>query len=139
MTVMNQNADPFPPSRPGGSRPSSHPKDVLGRLGEQRAADYLKTLHYEILARNWRCRRGEIDIVALDEGTVVIVEVKTRSTDRFGLPVEAVGPIKLSRLRALAGEWLACRAERFPRVRIDVVSVLGLGQDALIDHRKAVG
>lgn len=114
-------------------------KDELGRLGEQQAVDYLAGRGYLILDRNWRSRIGEIDIVARDGDVLVFVEVKTRSTDRFGLPVEAVGPVKLARVRTLAGEWMHEHQGSWARVRIDVVSVLGIGAQALIDHRIAVG
>ncbi len=114
-------------------------KDQLGRLGEQLATTFLTELGYEILDRNWRCSLGELDIVARDGEAVVFVEVKTRSTDRYGLPVEAVGPVKLARIRGLAGEWLHVHDYAFGAVRIDVISVLGVGPNALIDHRKAVG
>ena len=65
-------------------------KDVLGRNGEQAAADYLETEGFRILARNWRCADGEIDIVAMDRHTLVICEVKTRSGARYGTPLESV-------------------------------------------------
>jgi putative endonuclease len=82
-----------------------------------------------VLARNWRCREGELDIVAQDGDEVVFVEVKTRSSLAFGSPGEAVDRIKAGRLRQLALRWLAAARESDPErswtsVRFDVVSVL---------------
>ena len=79
-----------------------------------------------MLARNWRCEHGELDLVVGRDGHVVVCEVKTRSSDRFGLPVEAVGPAKQRRLRRLAQCWVSEAATcRVRSVRIDVVGVLG--------------
>lgn len=112
-------------------------KDELGRAGEQLAVDHLTGLGWRIIDRNWRCRQGEIDIVALDGRTTVVVEVKTRSSLAFGHPLDAVTPRKLARLRRLAGAWCAQNAAAC-RVRLDVVGVI-VGRDgATIDHLRAV-
>jgi putative endonuclease len=81
---------------------------------------------YEVLARNWRCPEGELDLVLRDGRTVVFCEVKTRSSTAFGAPVEAVTRAKQARLRRLAGCWLesADRAARTSAIRFDVASVL---------------
>jgi putative endonuclease len=98
-------------------------KDALGRFGEELAARHLVDAGAEILDRNWRCREGEIDIVALDGGVVLFCEVKTRSGDGYGTPAEAVGPAKASRLRRLASRWLAEHPRRRGPVRFDVLAV----------------
>lgn len=77
-----------------------------------------------MVARNWRVREGEIDIVARRDATVVFCEVKTRRGDGFGLPSEAVTPRKQGRLRKLAVMWLAENAIRSDVVRFDVASVM---------------
>lgn len=77
-----------------------------------------------MLERNWRCRWGELDIIACDGPTLVVVEVKTRTGDRFGTPAEAVTRTKYQRLRRLAGLWLDGREQRYGAIRIDVVAVL---------------
>ena len=81
----------------------------IGALGEQLAVDHLESLGLRVLIRNWRCRYGELDIIAADEGsrTAVFVEVKTRTSDHFGGVAQAVTPEKVRRLRRLAGLWLA--------------------------------
>ena len=99
-------------------------KDVVGEFGERLAAEHLRADGMQILDRRWRCALGEIDIVAVDGGCLVVCEVKTRRSVLAGLPVEAVTPRKLLRLRRLAGAWLQAQDRYWPDVRIDVVSVL---------------
>jgi putative endonuclease len=114
----------------------------VGAWGEQVAVDHLVGLGLRVVERNWRCRYGELDVIAADEGTgeVVFVEVKTRTGDRFGAAVEAVGPDKVRRLRRLAGVWLGQQERRWASVRIDVVAIrVGRRRDPEITHLTAVG
>ncbi|MEU0494308.1 YraN family protein [Mycobacterium sp. NPDC006124] len=114
----------------------------IGALGEQLAVDYLTGHGLRVLTRNWRCRYGELDVIATDPatGAVVFVEVKTRTSDRFGGVEQAVTPQKLRRLRRLAGVWLATQDRRWPRMRIDVVGIrIGRGPTPEITHLQAVG
>ena len=100
---------------------------ALGQYGEQLACRYLAANGFTILDRNWRCARGELDVVARDVDAIVVCEVKTRTTERFGAPFEAVTRRKLARLRRLAMLWLDAQhdLERAGlSVRIDVVSIL---------------
>ena len=76
---------------------------ALGARGEERAAQHLESLGYEIVERNYRCRHGEIDIIAREKGDLVFVEVKTRRNNSFGYPSEAVDSRKRNKL-ALSGE-----------------------------------
>jgi len=104
-------------------------KDAVGRYGEQLAADHLESAGLVVLARNWRCREGELDIVARDGDQLVFVEVKTRSSLAFGAPAEAVDRVKAARIRQLALRWIAEARARdgaafWSAVRFDVVSVL---------------
>ncbi|MFN2562240.1 MAG: YraN family protein [Jatrophihabitans sp.] len=104
-------------------------KDAVGRYGEQVAADHLETAGLVILERNWRCREGELDIVARDGAELVFVEVKTRSSLAFGSPAEAVGPVKSARIRQLALRYLLTRREAgddssWAALRFDVVAVV---------------
>jgi putative endonuclease len=98
----------------------------LGAAGEDLAAAWYEANGYRVLARNWRCREGEIDLVCLRDRVVVVCEVKTRSSDAFGHPAEAVTVAKQQRLRILAGRWLEEEAAALrPRsVRFDVAAVL---------------
>lgn len=101
-------------------------KDELGRRGEQLAADHLEGQGLAILARNWRCVEGELDIVATDgRDTVIFCEVKTRSGTGFGLPVEAVTRAKRRRIRRLAQLWMATMRPRgWPVMRFDVIGIV---------------
>jgi putative endonuclease len=80
---------------------------VLGNRGEQAVAEWYAAHGFEVVARNWRTKTGEIDLVARSNRLVVLCEVKTRSSDRFGAPIEAITPLKVRRMRRLAAEWLA--------------------------------
>lgn len=108
----------------------------VGRLGEDAAVTFLAAQQYVILDRNWRCRAGEIDIVAKEGDNLVFVEVKARSSLRFGHPFEAVTPTKLARLRSLSVLWRDAHPLTTGSSRIDVISVvlpgsrLGLGVGA---------
>lgn len=114
----------------------------IGALGEQLAVDYLSSRGLRVLTRNWRCRYGELDVVAADDAasTVVFVEVKTRTTDQFGGVSEAVTPMKLRRLRRLAGLWLAAQDRSWAAVRIDVIGIrIGRSRTPEITHTQGVG
>ncbi len=74
-------------------------KDALGRRGEDVAVDYLEKRGLVVLSRNWRCREGELDVVATDADKLVVLEVKTRSGTGFGAPAEAVTGRKAARIR----------------------------------------
>lgn len=108
----------------------------LGRRGEELAAAHLESLGLVILTRNWRCREGEIDIVATDGlQQVVICEVKTRSGDGFGSPFEAVTQGKRRKLRRLAQVFLADCGMRWVSVRFDVIGVVARpGRQVELSH-----
>ena len=97
----------------------------LGRSGEDEAAAWYTARGYEVLARNWRCRAGELDLIVARGRLVVFCEVKSRSSARFGTPAEAVTRDKQMRVRRLAARWLADAARARPRaIRFDVACVL---------------
>ncbi len=96
----------------------------LGREGERAAAAYVTAGGMSVIARNWRCRHGEIDLVAREGSTVVFIEVKTRRGQRLGSPLGAVTPEKVARLRRLAGAWLQDSGGHRGPVRIDAVGLL---------------
>jgi putative endonuclease len=117
-----------------------HPKDALGRRGEQLAAEYLLSSGFQILDRNYRCAEGEIDIVAADRRDLVACEVKTRSDVRYGTPAEAVTRQKLRRLRHLAAVWASSQGWFYDQLRIDVIGVLkSPSGDFTIEHLRGVG
>ena len=96
---------------------------TLGRRGEDLAAQYLIEHGYRILDRNWRCSSGELDIVAGAGPTVVVVEVKTRRSLKFGPPLESITAAKASRLRDLARLWMRATETR-GAVRIDAIGIV---------------
>lgn len=114
-------------------------KDALGRYGEELAVRTLVAAGYQLLDRNWRCRQGEIDIVAFDGHTLVICEVKTRSGLAFGSPAAAVDKRKLARLHRLAAAWLATHDVRCIEIRIDVIAILCRRGAPQIEHLVGVG
>lgn len=114
----------------------------IGALGERLAVQHLESLGMTVLERNWRCRYGELDVIALDPAArvVVFVEVKARTTDRFGGVAYAVTPDKVRRLRRLAGLWLTGRSGGWSGVRIDVIGVrFGRTRTPELTHLQAVG
>lgn len=114
-------------------------KDALGRRGEDLAAAHLIASGLTIVERNWRCGQGEIDVVARDGDELVFVEVKTRSSVRYGHPLESITPVKLARLRRLAGEWCTQHPGASERIRIDAVAVIApVGGAVQIEHVRRV-
>ncbi len=114
----------------------------LGAMGEAFAVDHLTRMGLRILGRNWRCRYGELDVIAADEATrtVVFVEVKTRTGDGYGGLAHAVTPRKVWRLRRLAGLWLAAQDQRWAALRIDVIGVrVGRRSTPEITHLQGIG
>ena len=99
-------------------------KDAVGAYGERVAVAHLVAEGMVLLDRNWRGRTGEIDVVLREGAAVVFCEVKTRRSNRFGAPAEAVVATKIRRLRRLAAQWLDETGVRPAEVRFDVVSVL---------------
>lgn len=95
---------------------------LRGGWGEALVADYLRLHGYEIVASQFRCRQGEVDLIARKDGVLCFVEVKTRTNTGFGLPREFVGPRKQQRLRCAAMEYLARYALDCP-MRFDVAEV----------------
>ncbi|HTF48269.1 MAG TPA: YraN family protein [Pseudonocardia sp.] len=99
-------------------------KDALGRRGEDLAVEYLQRRGFVVLSRNWRCRDGELDVVAVDQTRLVVCEVKTRSGTAFGEPAEAVTRSKAARIRRVTQAWLSEHQVRWCEIRFDVVAVL---------------
>jgi putative endonuclease len=119
----------------------------VGRFGENVAAETLVEQGWQLLDRNWRGLRGELDLVGLDGATLVGIEVKTRSSLAFGAPAAAVTTQKIARLRRLLGQWTAEHRHSLPafsELRIDVISVLLAGTtpsdggQPLVEHLRGV-
>ena len=105
----------------------------FGAWGEDLVAEWYRKRGYEIVERNWRCRQGEIDIVASRDSVIVICEVKTRATADFGSPALAVDVNKQQRLRRLAAHWLSENPTTRASVRFDVAAVVGPKEDVSLE------
>ena len=117
-----------------------HRKDILGRQGEQLAAEYLAHAGFRVLDRNYRCSEGELDIVATEDRVLVACEVKTRSGLGYGSPIEAVTSDKVRRLRRLAVRWVMSHGVFFDELRVDAVGVLrSPAGEFTIEHVRGVG
>ena len=126
------------PAQP--SSPMTDHRLALGRFGEAYAARHLVEQGMTLLDRNWRCDAGEIDLVLRDGRVLVVCEVKTRSSNAYGSPVEGVTAAKAARLRRLAARWLAEHPVRPDDVRIDLVGVLAAaGRPPHVEHVIGVG
>ena len=99
-------------------------RQQIGKVGEIAAREYLEKLGYRIIHTNYRCPLGEIDIIAQDKDTVVIVEVRTKTGTAFGYPEESINQNKARRLRRLALHYLQSKHKRSVRCRIDLISVM---------------
>jgi putative endonuclease len=97
----------------------------LGRRGEHLAALHLEAAGMTVVDRNWRCRHGELDLVARHGRKVVFCEVKCRTGVGYGTPAEAITQEKKQRIRFLAARWLQDAKPRPGEIRFDVVAVLG--------------
>jgi len=107
----------------------------LGRFGEDRAVEWLGDHGFRVIERNWRCARGEVDIIAWQSCTLVFIEVKTRAGNSTGHPFEAITAAKVSRLRRLVPAWFADHPEVSAKaIRIDAVAVHVDGDRVGIDH-----
>ena len=114
-------------------------KDDLGKRGELLAAQRLAASGFTVIERNWRCSQGELDIVARSGDELVFVEVKTRSSVAYGHPFEAITPVKLARLRRLAGAWCEAHPGEAAGVRIDAVAVVApRGGGVTVEHLRRV-
>ncbi len=117
------------------AEPSRDPRQRLGLEGESAAEEALRKAGMRILERRFRCRLGEIDLVAIHDGVVVFVEVKTRRGASYGRPAESVTFRKQERLARLALVWLTRRHKLAWPARFDVVEVFrGRRDDVRVRH-----
>ncbi|ABL82750.1 MULTISPECIES: YraN family protein [unclassified Nocardioides] len=115
-------------------------KQALGAYGETLAARHLVGQGMVLLERNWRCEAGEIDLVLRDGDVLVVCEVKTRSSLRYGTPHEAVTDIKVARLRRLASRWVQDRGVAVRDIRIDLVGIVRPRRgSSVVDHVRGIG
>lgn len=111
-------------------------RKTLGAKGEEIASAFLRQRKYRIVETNFRCKCGEIDIIARDGRTIVFVEVKTRRTASYGLPQLAVTPFKQRQISKAALTYLVKNRLMEENARFDVISVLLLAAEPRVDHIK---
>lgn len=109
-------------------------KLLLGKEGERVAERYLQKKGYKLVERNYRCKAGELDLIVLDRGVVVFVEVKTRTGRGFGSPLEAVEFRKQRKMIQAAQFFLAERGLQQRDARFDVVGVSWPGREPIVEH-----
>lgn len=109
-------------------------KQILGREGERIAEQYLEKKGYKLIERNYRCRGGELDLIALDRRVVVFVEVKTRTGPGYGSPVEAVAFHKQQRMIRAAQVFLSEKKLHQRDARFDVVGISWLAGEPVVEH-----
>lgn len=105
----------------------------LGKRGEDAAANYLQQLGYKIIERNWINRKYEIDIIACDKEYIIFVEVKTRSSNKWGNPEEAISDSKIRKIVAAADFYVKEKEINLP-IRFDVISVIWNNDKSTINH-----
>jgi putative endonuclease len=111
----------------------------IGATGEAYVAAYLASQGAFIIERNWRIKDGEIDLVARESGVILFVEVKTRTTGKFGHPLEAIDRHKAFRLQRLALAWISLHDKWGSEYRIDCAAVILNGNlEPQIDYRRGV-
>lgn len=109
----------------------------IGDLGEKVASDFLKKQGYKIIERNYECKQGEIDIIAIDKKELVFIEVKTRNSKKYGEAIEAITPEKLKHLISSIKYYLYERNLQDEFIRIDAIEVY-LEKNIIINHIKKI-
>ncbi len=107
----------------------------LGRVGEELAVRFLKERGHEILERNFRFSRGEIDIISFYKGVLIFTEVKTRRSERYGRPMEAVDHFKRRQIYTTAEYYLSTQSVNYRAMRFDVIEVF-IGEQSMIHYIK---
>ncbi len=109
-------------------------RQALGQAGEKAAAAFLATRGYQLLERNWRCRSGEVDIIAQNGPLLVFVEVRTRQSARYGTATESVDVRKQRKLRQLASIYMQHTSRQTEQVQFDVLAMMRNGEEWRIQH-----
>ena len=108
----------------------------LGKKGEDTAVKYLEKMNYKILKRNYKNRKGEIDIIAYYNGIIAIIDVKTRSNNKFGYPIDAVNGIKVNRIKECTKYYLYKEKVKFSAIRFDVIEIYKIKEQYVVNHIK---
>ena len=111
-------------------------KKEVGQRGEDLAVDYIQNSGYTVLERNYRCKLGEVDIIARDNDTLVFIEVRTRSSIDFGLPQESINRRKRHQISKVALEYLTRKKLKNIPARFDVIAISLKGEKEKVEHFK---
>jgi len=121
--VTGGNSDPEKPGTPA-PQGKGHENAGVGNRGEELAASFLERNGLKIVERNFRCKGGEVDIIARDGKTIVFIEVKSRRTLTYGVPQLAVTPFKQRQISKAALTWLSKNRQHDAPARFDVIAIL---------------
>ncbi len=113
-------------------------RHILGKRGEDEAVKYLEHQGYRIIERNFMCRQGEIDIIALDKNYIVFIEIKSRTSTEYGLPSESVTERKIKHMKKAIQYFLYKRNFEKENIRVDVIEVYVRGNKYEINHLKQI-
>ncbi len=113
-------------------------RHIIGKIGEDLAVKYLEQAGYKILQRNFECRQGEIDIIALYKNEIIFIEVKTRTNIKFGNPADAVDRSKQKHLLKAVKYYLYSRNLEDEFVRIDVIEIYLYSHKYKVNHIKQI-
>ena len=113
-------------------------RHFFGKIGEDLAVEYLRSKGYEILERNFLCKQGEIDIIALDKNYLVFIEIIARTSNKYGLPAEAVTVKKIKHILNTATYYLYIKKLKNLNTRVDVLEVYSKNNKYYINHLKQV-
>ena len=111
-------------------------RSSFGKWGEDKAAEYLTKQGYAIIGRNYRCRFGEIDIIAVKEGALTFVEVKTRANLKFGRPAASVTKTKQNKIHSTGFHYLSSCNIKYRGFYFDVIEVLRMNGETKLTHLK---
>ncbi|MBE0335451.1 YraN family protein [Paenibacillus sp. 23TSA30-6] len=110
-------------------------RKAKGALGEHAAASFLENLGYRIIERNWRCRSGEMDLIAAQHDILVFIEVRSRSSSSYGTPAESITARKITQVRQTAAVYLHMNGIEDVPIRFDMISVRLIDETAVVtDH-----
>ena len=113
-------------------------RHIIGKIGEELAVKYLKQIGYKIIERNFKCRLGEIDIIALEKNEIIFIEVKTRTSIKYGHPADAVNENKQKHLIKSVKYYLYLRSLENEYVRIDVIEMYLYKNKYKVNHIKQI-
>ena len=113
-------------------------RHIIGKVGENLAVKYLEQIDYKVIERNFECRQGEIDIIALDKNEIIFIEVKTRTSIKFGSPADAVDRSKQKHLIKAVKYYLYSRNLEKEFVRIDVIEIYLHNYKYKVNHIKQI-